>query len=726
MKPHEANHRRRIPFIEQMQQTECGLCCMAMLMSFYKSSVSLYDMREVAGSGRDGTTLKQLSNLASHLDFDANWYKVTPDQLHEMPAPSILFWEGRHYVVLEKVTKSAFCIVDPALGRRKLQRDDFTKSYTGYLLTCRPNENFECKKAKSVWTPFIKILWENPKLLASILGATIVLQLLTLGVPMLIQRIIDGVIMPARENLLDVLLLGIVLLVLFQTGFTFIKGKLLITLHNFLDHQMMTRFFKHILNLPYQFFQLRSFGDLLFRASSLRTIRNLLADQLIKGFLDVGLLIVILAYMFSKSVTMTVWVVLISGLSALLVVLSRRLMTEVNQEEITKHTNLQGLQTEVFYGIFGIKTAGTEKTTYHRWNQMFKELLAAYRKKETVLNYVNTANGALKLLAPLVVLWLGARLVFGGSISLGGLVAFHALANQFFSLTSSIVQTGNSFILTDSYLRRVQDVLDAPEEHEPEQPVKLQDLKGDIELNNVSLAYTKYSDSVIKNISLKVKPGQKIAVIGKSGAGKSTLARLILGLYQPSTGDIYYDGYNLMHLDKPAFRKQVGVVPQDVSLFNRSIKENITTHNPDATMDEIIKAAKVTQIHDEIMKMPMQYNTIISEMGMNISGGQRQRIALARALVHKPSILVLDEATSSLDHVNEQKIDEYLSSINCTRVVISHRLTSLVNSDLILVLDKGELIECGTHEELLSSEGFYNDYYRKQVEQDKQRSLEIV
>ncbi|WP_237049404.1 cysteine peptidase family C39 domain-containing protein [Lentibacillus amyloliquefaciens] len=445
MKPHEAKHRRRVPFIEQMQQTECGLCCMAMLMSYYKSSISLYDMREIAGSGRDGTTLKQLSNLANHLNFGANWYKVAHDRLHELDNPSILFWDDRHYVVLEKVTKSAFIIVDPAMGRQKLRNDQFIESYTGYLLAITPNENFKRKKAKSVWMPFIKILWEKPKLLASVLAVTIVLQILTLGVPMLIQRIIDGVIMPARENLLDIFLIGIILLVLFQTSFNFIKGKLLITLHNFLDHQMMTRFFKHILSLPFQFFQLRSFGDLLFRASSLRTIRNLLADQLIKGILDIGLLLIILVYMFSKSVLMTTWVVLISSLSALLVVLSRRLMTEVNQEEITRHTNLQGLQTEVFYGIFGIKTAGTEKATYHKWNQMFKELLAAYRKKETVLNYVNTADSALKLLAPLVVLWLGAKLVFGGSITLGVWLLFMRWRiNSFLSLVQLCKQVTRS------------------------------------------------------------------------------------------------------------------------------------------------------------------------------------------------------------------------------------------------------------------------------------------
>ncbi|TKJ07729.1 ATP-binding cassette domain-containing protein, partial [Bacillus cereus] len=187
----------------------------------------------------------------------------------------------------------------------------------------------------------------------------------------------------------------------------------------------------------------------------------------------------------------------------------------------------------------------------------------------------------------------------------------------------------------------------------------------------------------------------------------------ILGLYEPTQGNVYYDGHHLLDIDKESFRKNIGVVPQDVSLFNRSIKDNIALHQPDASMEDIIEAAKIAKIHDEIMQMPMKYNTIISELGMNISGGQRQRLAIARALVHKPSILVLDEATSSLDHLNEKEIDNYLSSINCTRIVISHRLTSLINSDIIVVLDEGEIIESGNHEDLLRGNGFYSQYYRK-------------
>ncbi|WP_342715401.1 peptidase domain-containing ABC transporter [Bacillus paramycoides] len=713
MKTYTSKHKRKVPFIEQMQQTECGLCCMAMIASYYKSSFSLYEMREATGNGRDGTSLKQMRELARNLGFEANWYKLQTEQLVDTEGPVILFWDNKHFVVLEKIVNKNYVIVDPDGGRKKLSRSEFDKFFTGYTLTCIPKKDFIRKKAKSVWKPFLKLLINKPKLLISVIITAILLQLFTLGVPMIIQSVIDRVIIPSRDNLLSIFLIGIVFLVLFQSGVSFIRGKLLITLNNFLDQKMMTQFFRHLLNLPYSFFQLRSFGDLIFRSNSLLNIRNLLSNQLIMGTLDVSLIIVILIYMINKSILMTAWVVLVSMLSILLVLLSKNILYQKNQDEITKATNVQSFQTELLYGIFGVKTAGTERSMYNSWEKLFNKLLLAYRKKGNVLNYINTLNGLLKMLGPLIVLWLGAQLVFSGEITLGALVAFHSLAIQFFNLTGSVIDTFNSFLVTDSYLRRVQDVLDSPQERKPKNPTILRALRGEIVLDNVYLKYAENQEYILKNINLRINPGQKVALVGKSGAGKSTLSRLILGLYEPTQGSIYYDGHNLLHLDKETFRKKIGVVPQDVSLFNRSIKENIALHQPDATMEDIIEAAKVAKIHDEIMLMPMNYNTIISELGMNISGGQRQRLAIARALVHKPSILVLDEATSSLDHVNEKEIDEYLSSINCTRIVISHRLTSLVNSDLILVLDNGEIIESGTHVDLINTGGFYAQYYQR-------------
>jgi len=709
----EIPRRKRVPFIEQMQQTECGLCCMAMMVGYYKSHVSLYELRERIGNGRDGTSLLHLKKLAEKLHFEAKSYRASATQLKELVLPAILFWENNHFVVLEKVERDSFTIVDPGSGRRRLKLEEFSAQYTGYVLILYPGADFVYKKRSNVWLSFSYLITDRPGKFIRILLLTMLLQLFTVGMPVIIQYAIDTIIVPMNKGLLNLFLSGVIGLILFHSLFTYIRGRVLITLHNEVDYVLQSSFFKHLLQLPYKFFLLRSFGDLLFRASSLKVIRDQLTYQVVRGFLDSAILLIILLYMFVQSSLMGLIVVAITGANVILIAVSQRALAENNQLEIKEHSEVQGIQTEMLYGIFGIKTSGVEERLYTRWVMRFKNLLQAYRRKETVLNYINTASSSLQLLAPLIILWIGAHQIIAGSITLGVLVAFHAISGQFFALSGNSVQMVNSFILTTSYLKRIEDVLEAPQEENEGKMTR--QLDGNIELRSVSFSYTKYSEQVIRNVSLDIKKGQKVALIGQSGSGKTTLANIMIGVFTPTSGDVLYDGISYTELNLQHVRQQIGTVPQDVTLFNRSIYENITLHKPDASPEEVVEVAKIAQIHDEIMRMPMQYHTMISEMGMNVSGGQRQRIALAKALLGKPSLLLLDEATSSLDHINETKIDEYLSAIQCTRIVIAHRLTTVMNCDLIAVMENGQIIDCGTHRELLESSSFYSRFYKEMI-----------
>lgn len=269
----------------------------------------------------------------------------------------------------------------------------------------------------------------------------------------------------------------------------------------------------------------------------------------------------------------------------------------------------------------------------------------------------------------------------------------------------------------DTYLQRINDVLEAPVEKTPKNSIKPKELTGNIKLENVSFSYTQYSKPVLKHISVEIKAGQKVAIVGPSGSGKSTLARMLLGLYEPTAGKIFYDGINLFDLDKQWLRRNIGVVPQDATLFNKSILHNISVYDKNPSMDKVVKVAKIAQIHDEIMEMPMGYHTPVSEMSMNISGGQKQRIMLARALLQSPSILLLDEATSSLDNLNEKVIEQHLNELKCTRIVIAHRLSTIKDADLILVLKDGEIQEMGNHLQLIRNQGFYTKLYNSNNDQ---------
>lgn len=710
-------HRSRVPFIEQMQQTECGACCLAMIMHYYKSSISIYELREALGSGRDGTSMYQLKKVAEQFQFIAKCYNSDLSFLETLQLPAIIHWDENHYVVLERVknknkknsSEKKYTIIDPAIGRRHLNEESFMSHFHGYVLELIPTVTFERVKAANVWATMFRLILQNKKMFVLVFLVTTVLQLCAIAMPILIQQLIDKVIMPANTTIMSVMALGIIIMLVTSSMFTYIRGRILITMHNVFDSLLQTNFFQHLLKLPYSFFMLRSVGDLLFRANSLNMIRELISGSIIRGVLDALMLIVLFIYMSIQSTSLALLVVALSLINIIAIVFTKKVIAEWNQRQILAGTTVQSVQTEMLLGIFHIKTSGIEGSMFEKWRQHFMNLLDIYRSKERITNVLVTMTSLLQITAPLIILWVGAYRVFDGVISLGILIAIQSIASQFFGVSSSLVGTVNSFILTTSYLKRVQDVLDAPtENHDGRQKIEL---TGKIELENVSYAYSKFSDPILSDISMSIKPGQKVAIIGQSGAGKSTLVNLLIGLFEPTAGHIYYDGINSNILDMQHIRKQIGTVPQNIYLFNRSILDNIRFSAAEATIEEVMEAAIAAQIHDEIMQMPMKYHTMISEMGMNLSGGQRQRIALAKALLTKPTVLLLDEATSSLDHLNEERIDRYLSDSACTRIVIAHRLTTVVNSDVILVLDQGRISAIGTHEQLLEKSDYYRRYY---------------
>lgn len=715
--------KRRVPLKRQIAQTDCAFCCLSMIVAYYKSYVSFHELQERMGGGRDGVSLHALSEIASNIGFNTQVYKRK--DLFEVDSPVIVYWDHFHYVVLEKINKRGYHVLDPAIGRCIYSKEEFHKHFTGYYLELKPNDNFKRKKPNNVWLPYLKIAFEKPKLLFSVLIGSMFIQLLTIIMPLLTKFAIDEIVGLNHYEFFYNFLLSIIFLVLINGVIHFLRGRFLANLRVHIDWKLMSRFFKHLINLPFQYFQMRSFGDIVYRANAHIMIRELFSQQTIMSFLDSTLILIILGYMAINSPWLTGWVILFGLLNVLLLTLTQNAIKQRSEEELSEQAKFQDAQVETLYGIFGIKMAGVERQVFNQWERLLKNLLSAFKKKEYYSNKINACIVSLELAAPLIILALSLHQVQLGNITVGTMVAFYSLTGTFFGLVSSLVDTVQSMIMMDTYLHRINDVMEAPTEKIPEKAIKLEKLSGNIRLENVSFSYTKYSRPVLKNISLEIKAGQKVAIVGPSGSGKSTLARMLLGLYEPNVGEIFYDNVNLKDIDKQWLRRKIGVVPQDATLFNKSILHNISVYEENPSMDDVIEASKIAQIHDEIMAMPMGYYTPVSEMSMNISGGQKQRIMLARAILQKPAILILDEATSSLDNINEKNIDKHLNEMNCTRIIIAHRLSTIKDADCIIVLNDGKIVESGTHYELMKKKGFYyNLYYSKSNNEELDAVLE--
>jgi ABC-type bacteriocin/lantibiotic exporter with double-glycine peptidase domain len=418
----------------------------------------------------------------------------------------------------------------------------------------------------------------------------------------------------------------------------------------------------------------------------------------------------VLTYMLILLVACPSLGLLALGLGALQVIVvigTRHRVAQLMQRELAARAGEQGYLVEAVSSISLLKASGVEDRALDRWSDLFFNQLNISLERNRLLVAIESALAAIRLLSPMLLLWLGTWSVLDGSMSLGLMLAVNSLASSFLAPIMALVTNGQQLQLVSAHLERIADVLEAEPEQASQEDGATPRLMGRIEVRNLCFQYDPHAPLVLRDISLTIEPGQKVALVGQTGSGKSTLALLLLGLYRPTHGDIFFDGIPLHKFNYRALRGQMGVVLQEPFLFSGSIIENINLGSSPSALEKLIEAARLAGIHDDILQMPMGYETLLSERGTTLSGGQRQRLAIARALAHDPGILVLDEATSHLDVHTESVVDRNLSGLSCTRVVIAHRLSTIRNADQILVLHEGSLVESGTHEELLLKRGYY-------------------
>jgi HlyB family type I secretion system ABC transporter len=713
--------RRRVPPVLQLTAVECGAACLAMVLSYYGRQTRVTEIRNGYGIGRDGLSALDIVKAARSYGMRVRAISVR-GQINEfnfVSFPAIVHWEFNHFMVIERWSADHVDVVDPGVGRKRLSREEFEQGFTGIVIMMEPGEQFgphtTSSRKLTLRSYAAQYFKRAPMTLVQLVVASLCLQIFGLGVPILTKIIIDQIIPLRLNTIVPIMGIGVLSLLLAQLVVLVLRSFLLIYLECRIDMQIYPSFFDHLFMLPLKFFQQRSTGDILTRVSSNNTIRDIVSTQFLSTILDGSLVIVYMIILFWQSSLFALIVLVLGTLQFAFLLGSNNEFRMRSDRELEAIGKSQGYVAEVLAGMTTVKAAGAEQRAFQKWFNLFCDQLNASVRRIYLSSILSTAITIMSIVSPLLLLWLGVIQVLNGTMQLGTMIALNSLASIFVSPLSSLASSATELPIIRSHLERIGDVMEADVEQEVQQAQEPPQLTGRIQLEHVSFKYDGNSPIVLKDITVDIAPGQKIAIVGPTGSGKSTLGKLLLGLYLPTEGEILYDGIPLRSLNYQSVRSQFGVIMQDARIFSGSIWENIAFNNPGMDMESIIKAAKLAALDDDIAQMPMRYETFVAEAGNTLSGGQRQRLAIARALANNPSILLLDEATSALDVITEHVIEQNLKSLACTQIIIAHRLSTVRHADTILVLYQGCIVESGSHTELLAKQGYYAKLIHNQL-----------
>ena len=705
---------RAIPHQAQTSIADCGAACLTMVLAFWRKRLPLHQVREAVGEAQ-GTAGLNLIEAGRHFGLRSHGIKVPDiDGLASLPRASILHWRFNHFVVLDRLTRSGADILDPAFGRRPVSRDELSRSFTGVALVFEPGESFVPENRRGLtyirdlgYLRYLRPMLGRARDLAGVVTLSALLQVLALALPLLTALVVDRVVPQTDRALLWTLTAGVIGLAAYRFACDLLRARLLLRLRTELDASLTLGFLKHLVNLPYAFFTQRAGGDLIMRVGSNATIRDTLTSSTLSALLDGGLVSIYLVVLFWTDMHLGFLVLGLGVLRTGVFLATRRRYRELAAESLQVQATSRSSLVEILAGIETLKAAGAQNRAVERWAEDFSDELDVTVSQGRLQAWVDTALQSLSMISPIIVLLVGAGRVMDGELTLGAMLAAGALASGFLGPLSTLLVRAFELQHLASTLERLTEVFETPLERPNGAAAPPEPVSGGLEVRRLSFRYDRSSPFAVDDISLRVEPGALVAIVGRSGSGKSTLGALLFGLYEPTHGAVLYDGLDLAELNLDKVRSQLGIVTQRAYLFGRSIRANIALHEPDAPLDLIVDAARRACIHDDIMALPMGYETVLADGGATLSGGQRQRLAIARAILPKPRLLLLDEATSALDTVTEQQVHAELKRLRCTRIVIAHRLSTVADADQILVMDHGRLVERGAHADLLARRGHY-------------------
>ena len=716
--PSPARRRRRVrtPLMLQQEETECGAVSLGIVLAYFGRWVPMEELREACAVNRDGCDAADISRAARQYGLETQGWRREPEQLRGMDLPLIIFWEFNHFLVLEGFRGPDFLVNDPANGHRVIEDEEFDQGFTGVALSFRRGLNFQTGGARPGILPRLwPWLREVTGPLAFALLCGLLLSIPTLTLPLLLSVFVDDVLSGEEPpSWGTAIIAGLAVSGALVYLLTWMRQRCLRLLAVRLSVDHADRFMRRLFRLQMGFFTQRFSGDLASRVQLIDEIAVVATTQFAGVLIELTASAVFLVVMFIFDPVLAGVVAAIGAANVVIIRLITRSRVGENRRLQREQGKLQGISMFGLRSIDSIQAVSAENDFFAHWSGYQARELRARQRFAELGHVIASLPGLFLIVSNAAVLGIGGWRVMEGEMTLGVMMGLYVLAANFLLPIGRLVQFSDLFQILEANLQRLEDVLDAPEDRffqrrngkpseRNEAFVNQLRLSGQLELRNVRFGYKTGREPLLDDFSLTIEPGQRVAVVGPTGSGKSTLALLVAGVHQPWGGEILLDGQPRTDIPRDLMTSSVAMVDQRIFLFAASVRENITMWNPEIPDQNVIAAAKDADIHEDILARAYGYDSAVEEGGRNFSGGQRQRLEIARALVWNPSLLILDEATSALDPVTEMRIDEALRRRGCSCLIVAHRLSTIRDCDLIVVLERGKEVQRGTHQELMTN-----------------------
>ena len=708
------NKVAKVPVIMQMEALECGAASLAMILAYYDKWIPLEQVRSDCVVSRDGSNAANVLRAARSYGLVAKGYRYEPEELKKYGKfPCIIHWNFNHFVVLDGFKKDKAVLNDPAKGNYTVSMKTFDESFTGICLIFEPGENFEPSgKPKSMLAFSIERMKGSGVAVAFVILTSIISNLIGIINPAFSRIFLDRLLTGQNPEWFMPFIIALAIVGIIQVIVTWISAVYSLKINGKMDAVGNTTFMWKILRMPMEFSSQRMAGDILQRQSSNSNIAKAVVSIFAPLLLNTVMMIFYLVVMIRYSLLLTligVFSIVLNFFVARIISKKRINITRVQMRDAGKlaGTTIAGIEM-----IETIKASGAEDGFFEKWAGYQASVNTSQVKYAKLNQYLGIIPTFVSSMTNTVILMLGVFLVIQGKFSIGMVMAFQGFLGSFQAPATSLIQAGQSIQEMRTEMERIEDVMKYPtdveyKDDDKDDEVEYTKLKGNIELNNITFGYSKLGQPLIKDFNLNIKPGQRIALVGGSGSGKSTIAKLIAGLYKPWSGEIKFDGKLMSEIDHEVFTGSLAVVDQDIILFEDTIANNIKMWDKSIEDFEMIMAARDAQIHEDIMQRENGYDYKILEGGKDFSGGQRQRLEIARVLAQDPTIIILDEATSALDAKTEYDVVKAIKDRGITCIVVAHRLSTIRDCDEIIVLNYGEVVERGTHQELMKKDGLY-------------------